>query len=154
MSLNRCEFIGRLGKDPDIRATASGEQVVNLSIAVSKQWKDKTTGQKNEATTWVPIVIFGKLAGICVQYLTKGSQVYIAGEFRVRKWQDQNGQDRYSTEIVGNEMTMLGGYSGDSNSTQSQSEQGFDGGQNNGSSGGDYYNDEIPFACYMKNTIS
>lgn len=105
--LNRCEFIGRLGKDPESRFMPSGEAVVNFSIAVGKSWKDKQSGEKKESTAWVPIVVFGGLAGVCSTYLKKGSRIYVAGEFRVRKWQAQDGSDRYTTEIVASEMQML-----------------------------------------------
>ena len=105
--LNRCEFIGRLGDDPESRFMPSGDEVVNMRIAVGKSWKDKQTGAKKESTTWVPIVVFGGLAGVCSKYLKKGSKVFVAGEFRVRKWQAQDGSDRYSTEVVASEMQML-----------------------------------------------
>ncbi len=109
--LNRCEFIGRLGKDPTTRYTQDGKAVVNFSIAVSQAWKKD--GEKQEKTTWVPIVAFGKLAEICSEYLRKGSQVFVAGEFQVRKWQDKEGKDRYTTEIVGDQLQMLGGRTND-----------------------------------------
>ena len=111
--LNRCEFIGRLGKDPEIRFTPGGKAVASFGIAVSESWKDNSTGQKQEKTTWVPVVMFGKLAEIAQQYLHKGSKVFIAGKFSVRKWQGQDGQDRYTTEIVvdgfSGQMQMLDG---------------------------------------------
>lgn len=110
--LNRCEFIGRLGKDVELRYTPTGSAVANISIAVGESWKDQA-GTKQEKTTWVPVVIFGKLAEIAGQYLTKGSKVFIAGKFSVRKWQDQQGNDRYSTEVVvdtyNGQMQMLDG---------------------------------------------
>lgn len=105
--LNHCTFIGRLGQTPETKYLPSGDAVTNISIAVSRSWKDKTSGERKEHTTWVPVVAFKKLAEIMAQYLTKGSQVYIAGEFTVRKWQDKEGKDRYSTEIVASEMLML-----------------------------------------------
>jgi single-strand DNA-binding protein len=149
MSLNRCEFIGRLGKDPEMRAMPQGGSVANFSIAVSKKYKDKQTGEKKEQTTWVPVVIFGKLADVCDQYLQKGSQVFIAGEFRVRKWQDQNGQDRYSTEIVGNEMTMLDGR-GDQPQAQPQPASPAAGPDYDAPTGG-FDDQDIPFNTHMKN---
>mgnify|MGYP003128867458 CR=1 FL=1 len=97
--LNRCEFIGNLGADPKVSQTQNGNRVANLSLAVNESWKDKD-GQKQERTTWVPVVVWGKLVDIVERYLKKGSRVYIAGKFTVRKWQDQNGNDRYSTEVV------------------------------------------------------
>ena len=99
--LNQCNFIGRLGRDPEMRSTATGDQVANFSIAVG--WKSK----QKEGTEWVNVVAFGKLAEIIGQYLTKGSRIFVSGKQRTRKWQDKNGQDRYSTEIVANELQML-----------------------------------------------
>ena len=104
--LNKHMCIGRLGKDPEIRAMASGEQVVNFSVACSESWKDKT-GKKQEKTTWVNYVAFGKLAEIIGKYVTKGSRVFLAGKLQTRKWQDQSGQDKYTTEIVASELQML-----------------------------------------------
>ena len=98
--LNQCNFIGRLGKDVELRYAASGDAIANFTIAVGESWKDKQTGQKQEKTAWVPIVMFGKLAEIAGQYLQKGSKVFISGKFQTRKWQDQSGADRYSTEVV------------------------------------------------------
>jgi single-strand DNA-binding protein len=102
-SLNRCEFIGNLGKDPDIRYSASGDAIANFSIAVGWKTKDK------EGTEWVRVTAFGKLAGICGEYLRKGSQVYIAGRMTTRKWQNKDGVDQYTTEVVADQMQMLGG---------------------------------------------
>lgn len=99
-SLNQCNFIGNLGKDPEVRTMGNGNKVANISLAVSESWKDKGTGEKKEKTTWVPIVIFGNLADIAEKYLRKGSKVFICGKFQTRKWQDKDGNDRYSTEIV------------------------------------------------------
>ena len=109
--LNQCNFIGRLGKDPEVKYTQSGAQICNFSIAVGSAWKDKTTGQKQERTEWINIESFGKLAEICGQYLKKGSKVFIQGEFVTRKWQDQSGNDRYSTSIRLTNMQMLDGRS-------------------------------------------
>lgn len=109
--LNRCEFIGRLGADPEIRAIASGKQVANFRIACGEQWKD-AAGQKQERTEWVQIVAWGKLAEIIGQYLRKGSRVYVAGKLTTRKWQGNDGQDRYTTEVVIDQrgtMQMLDG---------------------------------------------
>ena len=100
-SINKCAFIGNLGKDPEVRTTQSGAKVVSFSIAVSDVWKDKSTGERQEKTTWVPIVIFNEgLAKVAEQYLKKGSKVYVEGAFQVRKWTDKDGADRYNTEIV------------------------------------------------------
>lgn len=102
--LNRCEFIGRLGRDPESRYTPSGDQVVNFSLAVDWKTKDK------EGVEWINVVAFGKLAQICADYLSKGKQVYIAGRYNTQKWQDkETGQDRYSTRIIADQMQMLGG---------------------------------------------
>jgi single-strand DNA-binding protein len=105
--LNQCNFIGRLGQDVELKYLPSGEAVANLSIAVGESWKDKQTGAKQERTEWIRAVAFGKLADIMGQYLTKGSKVFIGGKMRTRKWQDQSGADRYSTEIVVKDMQML-----------------------------------------------
>ena len=105
--LNRCEFIGRLGKDPEVRYTADSNAICNFSIAVSYKSKDK------ETTDWVRITAFGKLAGICADYLKKGSQVFVAGRMTTRKWQNKDGVDQYTTEVVADQMQMLGSRSAD-----------------------------------------
>ena len=110
--VNKVILLGNVGQDPQSRAMPSGKAVVNLRVATSKQWRDKTTGENKEATEWHTVVMFDRLAEIAAEYLRKGSQVYIEGELRTRKWQDKDGQDRYSTEIVANEMQMLGGRGG------------------------------------------
>lgn len=107
--INKAIIVGTLGRDPEVKYTAGGSAVVNVSVATNESWKDKSTGENVEKTEWHRIVIFGKLAEIAAQYLKKGSQVYFEGKIQTRKWQDQSGQDRYSTEIVANEMQMLGG---------------------------------------------
>ena len=107
-SVNRCIFIGNLGKDPEVRYTQGGDAIANFSIACTENWKDKATGEKKEQTEWVRISVFGKLAEICGQYLKKGSQVYIEGSLRTRKWTDKDGRERYTTEIKGEVMKMLG----------------------------------------------
>src|SRR3972149_5791681 len=98
-SLNRCTFIGNLGADPETRYMPSGEAVTNIRIACSEKWKDKASGEMKEHTEWVRISFFGRLAEVAGEYLKKGSQVYVEGQMRTRKWQDKEGQDRYSTEI-------------------------------------------------------
>lgn len=108
-SLNQCNFIGNLGKDPETRTMPNGKPVCNFSIACGQTWKDKTTGEKKEKTEWINIVVFDKLAEICQTYLKKGSQVYLSGSMQTRKWQDKDGKDRYTTEIVADKMQMLGG---------------------------------------------
>ena len=107
--VNKAIIVGTLGKDPDTRYTQGGNAIVNASVATNESWRDKNTGNQVEKTEWHRIVIFGKLAEIAAQYLKKGQQVYFEGKIQTRKWQDQSGQDRYSTEIVANEMQMLGG---------------------------------------------
>ena len=107
-SVNKVILVGNLGADPESRFTASGEAVCNIRLATTETWKDKGTGERREATEWHRINFFGKLAEIAGQYLRKGSQVYIEGSLRTRKWQDKNGQDRYTTEIRGDVMKMLG----------------------------------------------
>src|SRR5579863_9793806 len=107
--INKVILIGNLGADPETRAMPSGSTVANLRIATSESWRDKQTGEQQERTEWHRVALFGRLAEIATEYLRKGSQVYIEGSLRTRKWQDKQGQDRYSTEIVGNELQMLGG---------------------------------------------
>ncbi|WP_019024082.1 MULTISPECIES: single-stranded DNA-binding protein [unclassified Thioalkalivibrio] len=107
--VNKVILLGNLGDDPERRETPNGVTVTNLRLATSEQWKDKNTGEKQEATEWHRVVLFGKVAEIAAEYLTKGSQVYIEGQIRTRKWQDQSGNDRYSTEIVARDMQLIGG---------------------------------------------
>ena len=107
-SVNKAIIVGNLGKDPEVRYTASGEAMCNITVATSENWKDKATGERKELTEWHRISFFGKLAEICGQYLKKGSQVYVEGSIRTRKWTDKDGQERYTTEIRGDEMKMLG----------------------------------------------
>lgn len=107
--LNRCDFIGRVGQDPDMRFTAAGKAIANLSIACSDDYKDKQSGQKVEQTNWIKIVAFDRLAEIIQQYVKKGDQIYVSGKQVTQKYQAQDGTDRYSTSIVANEMQMLGG---------------------------------------------
>jgi len=110
MSVNKVILIGRLGKDPETRYMTSGEAVTNATLATSENWKDKS-GEKQEKTEWHNLVFYRRLAEIAGEYLKKGSQVYVEGKLQTRKWQDKDGRDRYNTEIVVNEMTMLGGKS-------------------------------------------
>ena len=106
--INKVIIVGHLGNDPEMRSMPNGETVANISVATSEAWTDKNTGERREVTEWHRIVFYRKLAEICGQYLKKGAQVYIEGRLRTRKWQDQNGQDRYTTEIQGDVMQMLG----------------------------------------------
>jgi single-strand DNA-binding protein len=110
--VNKVIIVGNLGQDPDTRYMPSGAAVTNLRIATSESWKDKQTGEQNERTEWHSVAMFGRLAEIAAEYLRKGSQVYIEGRLRTRKWQDKQGNDRYTTEIVADEMQMLGSRSG------------------------------------------
>jgi single-strand DNA-binding protein len=107
--VNKVILIGNLGKDPQQRAMPSGKAVVNFSLATTEGWRDKQTGENKEQTEWHNVVLFDRLAEVAAEYLRKGSQVYIEGRIRTRKWQDKEGQDRYTTEIIANEMQMLGG---------------------------------------------
>ena len=110
--VNKAIIVGTLGQDPEVRYTANGSAVANLRVATNESWKDRQTGEQQERTEWHSIVLWGKLAEIAQQYLKKGSQAYFEGRIQTRKWQDQSGNDRYSTEIVANEMQMLGGRGG------------------------------------------
>jgi len=110
--INKVILIGNLGADPETRAMPSGTTVANLRIATSESWRDKQTGEQQERTEWHRVALFGRLAEIAGEYLRKGSQVYIEGSLRTRKWQDKQGNERYSTEIIGNELQMLGGRGG------------------------------------------
>ncbi len=107
-SVNKVILIGNLGADPEIRFAPSGDAICNIRLATTENWKDKQTGERKEATEWHRVGFYGKLAEIAGQYLRKGSQVYIEGSLRTRKWQDKDGQDRYTTEIRGEVMKMLG----------------------------------------------
>lgn len=148
--LNQCSFIGNLGRDPEVRTFQNGGKVCNLRIACTEKWKDKNSGERKEHTEWVSAAIFNDgLVRIAEQYLKKGSKVFIQGKLATRKWQDQSGQDRYSTEVVlqgfGGTLTMLDGPSGNG----SQQNQGYDeppasGEGYGGGTGG--IEDEIPFA--------
>ncbi len=125
--INKVILVGNLGQDPDTKAMPSGMTVCNIRIATSESWKDKQSGEMKEQTEWHSVAMFGRLAEIAGEYLRKGSQVYIEGRLRTRKWQDKSGNDRYTTEIVANEMQMLGGRGG-----------GMAGGSSGGGSGGEY----------------
>lgn len=153
--INKVILVGNLGADPETRYTANGSAVCNLRIATSETWRDKQTGDMQERTEWHRVVLFNRLGEIAGEYLRKGRQVYIEGKLQTRKWQDQNGQDRYTTEIVANEMQMLGG--GGQGGPASGSGGGFGGGSGGSSSpsGGnapqqspppaDDFDDDIPF---------
>ncbi|WBU52156.1 single-stranded DNA-binding protein [Paracoccus sp. SCSIO 75233] len=166
-SVNKVILIGNLGQDPEVRTFQNGGKVVNLRIATSEQWKDRNSGERQERTQWHSVAIFAEpLARVAEQYLRKGSKVYIEGQLETRKWQDQSGQDRYSTEVVlrpyRSELTMLdgrgegggGGRGGSGGGFGGGSSYGNDGGYGDGPSGGGNqgggggrsdFDDEIPF---------
>ena len=113
--VNKAIIVGNLGRDPEVRYTANGSAVANITVATSESWKDKQSGERQERTEWHRVVFFGRLAEIAEEYLKKGAQVYIEGSIRTQKWQDkESGQDRYTTEIVARDMQMLGSRGGDS----------------------------------------
>ncbi len=151
--INKVILIGNLGKDPETRYLPSGGAVTNLTLATSESWKDKQSGQQQERTEWHRVVFFNRLAEIAAEYLKKGSKVYIEGSLRTRKWQGQDGQDRYTTEIVASEMQMLdsrGGASGyddmPSSSQQSPAQNKAPANTNNMPDPGfDSFDDDIPF---------
>lgn len=123
-TVNKVIILGRLGQDPETRNTASGTLVVNLNVATNEIGPQDQNGNRQDVTEWHRIVLFGRTAEVAAQYLSKGSSVYIEGRLQTRKWQDQNGQDRYSTEIVGNEMQLLGGQ-GQNGGGQPQGQGGY-----------------------------
>jgi len=150
--VNKVILVGNLGRDPEMKYTASGAAIANITIATSESWNDKQTNERVEKTEWHRVVAFQRLAEIMGEYLKKGSQVYIEGRLQTRKWQDQNGQDRYTTEIVANDMQMLGSRGGDAGGRP----QGAGGGFRNNppaqqqttpddSGSGGFDDDDIPF---------
>ncbi len=144
--INKVILVGNLGADPEVRYTQSGSPVANLRIATSERWKDKQSGEPQERTEWHRVVLFGKLGEIAEQYLKKGSQVYIEGRLQTRKWQGQDGQDRYSTEVVGNDMQMLGGRGGSAGgSSQSSGNYDTSGGATEPPNSAPLEDDDIPF---------
>ena len=130
--INKVILIGHLGQDPETRAMPSGSTVANLRVATTESWRDKQTGENKEQTEWHTVVLFGRTAEVAAEYLKKGSQVFIEGRLRTRKWQDKTGNDRYSTEIVANDMQMLGSARGGAG----QGGGGFGGGSSGGGRGG------------------
>ncbi len=155
--INKVILVGNLGKDPETRYMPNGKAVTNFSIATSESWKDKQTGEQREQTEWHNIVMYDRLAEIAAEYLKKGSQVYVEGKLRTRKWQDKEGRDRYTTEINANEMQMLGGRGGGGgggSGTESRSEprmapSGGGGGERGAAAPRgpepDNFDDDIPF---------
>lgn len=142
--INKVILIGNLGQDPEVRYTQSNTAIANISIATSETWKDKQTGENREQTEWHRCVAYRRLAEICGEYLKKGSKVYVEGRLQTRKWQDKDGVERYTTEIVINDLQMLdgrpggaqGGYQGGQGGGQGSSGGGYQGGQGGGSQGG------------------
>ena len=151
--INKVIVVGNLGGDPETRYMPSGAAVTNLTVATNESWKDKQTGEQKERTEWHKVAMFGRLAEIAAEYLRKGSQVYIEGKLRTRKWQGQDGQDRYTTEIIADEMQMLGGrggaggggsFGGGGGGQQGGGQQGG-GGSAPPQPGPDDFDDDIPF---------
>ena len=155
-SVNKVILVGNLGADPEVRYMSNGEAVANVRLATTESWKDKNSGEKREVTEWHRVVFYRKLAEIVGQYLKKGSSVYIEGRIRTRKWQDKEGQERYTTEIEATEMQMLGGRQSAASSSGGEAEYG--GSMPSSSSGGgsraapakkapsfDTMDDDIPF---------
>jgi len=137
--VNKVILVGNLGQDPEARNMPSGGAVTNISVATSEQWKDKKTGDQKERTEWHKVAFFGRLAEIAAEYLRKGSQVYVEGKLRTRKWQDRDGNDRWTTEVIADELQMLGG-------APQQSEKRVKGGDMNPPQDvQDVYDDDIPF---------
>ena len=116
--VNKVTLIGNLGNDPEVRYSGNGNAVANVSLATAESWRDKDSGEQQERTEWHRVVFFGRLAEIVSEYLHKGSQIYIEGRLQTNKWQDKEGNDRYTTQIVANEMQMLGGRGGTSNNKE------------------------------------
>jgi len=147
--INKVIIVGNLGRDPETRYMPSGSAVTNLRIATSESWKDKQTGEQQERTEWHSVAMFGRLAEIAAEYLRKGSQVYIEGKLRTRKWQDKtDGKDRYTTEIVADEMQMLGGKGGGASAgggMGSQEPSRATAAVDTGGPSGNEFDDDIPF---------
>jgi single-strand DNA-binding protein len=144
--VNKVILIGNLGQDPEVRYTAGGDAVANISLATSETWKDRNTGERQERTEWHRVVFFGRIAEVVKQYLRKGSKVYVEGKLRTRKWQGQDGQDRYTTEVVvdvSGTMQMLDSRNGAGASTGERSQP--SGSSQSGQPGGADFDDDIPF---------
>lgn len=148
--VNKVILVGNLGADPETRYTAGGSAVTNVRLATTDSWKDKQSGEQQERTEWHRVVFWGRLAEIAAEYLRKGSQIYVEGRIQTRKWQGKDGQDRWTTEIVGNEMQMLGSRGGGQSPPPD-----YDGGQSEGTAAessspkkaaaGEDFDDDIPF---------
>lgn len=165
-SINKVILVGNLGADPETRYKQNGDAICNIRLATTDTWKDKNTGERQESTEWHRVVFYRKLAETANQFLRKGSQIYVEGRIKTRKWQDKDGQDRYTTEIEASEMVMLGGRSNGGNSNSSQGER--DGGDSRpsrpqgGGGGGnapkpqfdDLGGDDIPFVTATMDVYS
>ena len=143
--INKVILVGNLGKDPEMRYAPSGAAVANITLATSDSWKDKQTGEQQDRTEWHRIVFFNRLAEVVGEYLKKGSQVYVEGRLQTRKWQDQGGQDRYTTEIVASEMQMLGGRGGGGASSVPDDDMDQSVPQKKQSAPAEDFDDDIPF---------
>ena len=148
--VNKVILVGNLGADPETRYTASGAAITNINIATSESWKDKQTGENQERTEWHRVVFFNRLAEIAGEYLRKGSQVYVEGSLRTRKWQGQDGQDRYTTEVVATEMQMLGSRADSGGQPQAggggfRKSQGSQQATSQAEPDNDFADDDIPF---------
>ena len=141
--INKVILVGNVGGDPETRYMPSGSAVTNITIATNETWKDKQTGEKKERTEWHRVALFNRLAEVAAEYLRKGSQVYIEGKLRTRKWQGKDGQDRYTTEIIASEMQMLGSRGGSSGGNFGDDNQG--GGNAPPQPDSDDFDDDIPF---------
>lgn len=146
--INKVILVGHLGRDPEVRYAASGSAIANVTIATSESWKDKNSGEKQERTEWHRVVFFNRLAEIVSEYLKKGAQIYVEGRLQTRKWQDKDGNDRYTTEIVANEMQMLGSRGGGG----APADSGYNQDQSSSrpsavpaAAGPDDFDDDIPF---------
>ena len=142
--VNKVILVGNLGQKPEMRYTATQSAVANLSVATTESWKDRETGEMRDKTEWHKVVYFGKLAEIVEKYLDKGSKVYVEGKLQTRKWQDKSGADRWTTEIVGNELTMLDSRSGSQQNEFNQDDNSSMG-MNDSQEVGGLTDDDIPF---------
>ena len=142
--VNKVIVLGNLGQDPELKNLPGGGAVCNLRVATTDSWKDKTSGEAKEQTEWHSIALFGRIAEVAAQYLRKGSQVYIEGRLRTRKWQDKSGADRYTTEIVGSDLQLLGKGDGQRSERPAQAKA-----QAQQQASGDEFNDDIPFAFVL-----
>lgn len=154
--INKVILVGNVGKDPEVRYNQGGGAIANITLATSDTWRDKTTGEPQEKTEWHRVVFFGKLGEIVGQYVKKGSKIYVEGKLRTRKWQDQSGQDRYTTEVVADEMQLLDSRPTGQPDPQHTAHQQRQGGNTNGTmpssiptpppaQGFDQFDDDIPF---------